>query len=367
MRVTLCVDALEPHPGGIGRYTWQLCKRLAARDDISSLSFFVQGRLVDDPECLLRGERVRRGRGPIRFYRKLRAARALRSSLVHSPNYFLPAAAPTGVITVHDLSVFLYPETHPLERVKMFEREFRSSLRRSAHIITDTNTIRDEVIGSFGVAPQLVTAIPLGVDPTFRPHEGEELRAILDTWRLKGGSYGLCISALQPRKKVRELIRAWSELPLPLRNAHPLVLAGSSGWRNDELRTEIEAAERAGWLRNLGFVEEDRLPALYAGARLFIYPSIYEGFGLPPIEAMASGVPVVVAKRSCLPEVCADAARYVDPDDLTAFAASIEECLTDASWQSDARRRGLERAAEFTWNRCIEDTVAVYYKVTNQI
>lgn len=367
MRVTLCVDALEPHPGGIGRYTWQLCKGLAARDDISRLSFFVHGRLIDDPERLLRGERVRRGRGPIRFHRKIRAARALRSSLVHGPNYFLPSAAPTGVITVHDLSVFLHPETHPLGRVKMFEREFRSSLYRSAHIITDTKTIRDELIEAFGVAPQSVSAIPLGVDPTFRPHGDGELRSALAQWGLTSGNYGLCVSALQPRKKVRELIRAWSELPVSLRNAFPLVLAGSSGWRNDELRTEIEAAERAGWLRNLGFVEEGRLPALYAGASLFIYPSIYEGFGLPPIEAMASGVPVLVAKRSCLPEVCADAARYVDPDDSAAFAATIGECLTDASWRSETTCRGLERAAEFTWERCIKDTVAVYHKVTNRI
>jgi alpha-1,3-rhamnosyl/mannosyltransferase len=367
MRVTLCVDALEPHLGGIGRYTWQLCERLARRDDIADLRYFSHGRLVDDPGRLLRGERVRRGRGLVRFYRTLTAARSLRSSVVHSPNYFLPSAAPTGVITVHDLSVFFYPETHPPERVQIFEREFRASLRRSAHIITDTKTIRAELIDQFGVEPEMVTAVPLGVDANFRPHDDDELSPILNSWGLANGNYGLCVSALQPRKKVRELIRAWRALPLSLRNAYPLVLAGSSGWRNDELQNEIRAAEREGWLRNLGFVDENRLPGLYAGAALFIYPSIYEGFGLPPIEAMASGVPVIVADRSCLPEVCATAACYVDPDDPITFASAIEECLTDSSWRSEATRRGLERAAEFTWDRCIEDTVGIYHKVTNQI
>src|SRR5206468_12439963 len=123
---------------------------------------------------------------------------------------------------------------------------------------------------------------------------------------------------------------------------------------------QIDDAAAEGWLVHLGYVAEEDLPALYAGAALFIYPSIYEGFGLPPIEAMASGVPVVVANRSCLPEVCGDAVRYVDPDDDNDFLTAIEESLFNSDWRKQAIDRGLKRAAGYTWGRCVRDTVAVY-------
>ncbi len=367
LRVTLCVDALEPQLGGIGRYTWELCKRLSERDDISELRFFARNRLIEDPAQLLRGEPVRRGRKLMRLYFDWRARQALGSTLVHGPNYFLPAAAQTGVITVHDLSVFLYPEMHPPERVRAFERQFTSSLNRAAHVITDSETVRSELLEAFAIASEKVTAVRLGVDERFRPRDREDLRAPLSKLGLEPQRYGLCVSTLEPRKKIGQLIGAWRLLPPACRSRYPLVLVGGSGWLNEELHAQIRKATDEGWLRILGFVEDETLPRLYAGAELFIYPSIYEGFGLPPVEAMASGVPVIVANRSCLPEVCGEAARYVEPDDVNAFAAAIEASLLDGAWRSDARRLGLDRARSFTWDRCIEDTVAVYHKVTDHL
>jgi alpha-1,3-rhamnosyl/mannosyltransferase len=115
-----------------------------------------------------------------------------------------------------------------------------------------------------------------------------------------------------------------------------------------------------GWLHHIGFVGEEDLPSLYAGAGLFIYPSIYEGFGLPPLEAMASGVPVIVAARSCLPEVCGPAALYMDPDDDDDFLAALTRGLEDETWRAQAISAGLARAASFSWKRCMEDTVEAY-------
>jgi alpha-1,3-rhamnosyl/mannosyltransferase len=287
----------------------------------------------------------------------------LRTTLVHGPNYFLPEGVEQGVITVHDLSVFRYPETHPVERIRDFERRFERSLRQAAHVITDTETVRGELIDTFGIAPESVTAVLLGVDAAFRPSAAAELEGPLRTWGLEPSRYALCVSTLEPRKKIGELLQAWRALPPSVRDGLPLVLAGGKGWRNDALRAEIDRAVAEGWLVQLGFVEEERLPALYAGARLFIYPSIYEGFGLPPLEAMASGVPVIVANRSCLPEVCGDAALYVDPDDVGPFAEAIERALLDETWRGAAVERGLARAAELSWTRCIEGTVGVYRKV----
>ena len=132
---------------------------------------------------------------------------------------------------------------------------------------------------------------------------------------------------------------------------------------NERIHDELIAAREEGWLRHLGHVDEVDLPRLYAGAALFVYPSAYEGFGLPPVEAMASGVPVIVSNRSCLPEVCGEAARYVDPDNDNEFLSAIAEGLDNEQWRAEAICRGLHRAKQFTWDRCTEDTVAVYRRV----
>lgn len=360
MHVTLCVDALEPHPGGIGRYAWELCKGLPRRDDVSSVRFFGRNRLLDDPGRLLRGGPLPRRRGA---WRNWWDQRALRASIVHGPNYFLPAFADTGIITVHDLSVFRYPETHPVERVLAFEREFLGSLSRAAHVITDTETVRLELIEMFAVQPDTVTAVPLGVDTSFGPLSPEALAPALERWGLRPHRYGLCVSTLEPRKKISELLSAWRQLPRPVRDTYPLVLCGGAGWRNERLREQVNSGVVEGWLRHLGFVEEALLPRLYAGAALFVYPSIYEGFGLPPVEAMASGIPVMVSDRSCLPEVCGDAARFIDPDDADGFVSALSQNLADMDWRADSVRRGLARAREFSWDRCIDGTVEIYRKV----
>jgi len=360
VNVTLCVDALAPNPGGIGRYTWELCKGLAGHDGVGAVTYFGRGQILEDPLRLLRDTKMEPARS---VWQRWRDKRVLRSSVVHGPNYFLPKFAESGVITIHDLSVFRFPETHPADRVQAFEREFQGSMSRAAQIITDTETVRRELIETFSVKSDLVTAIPLGVDPSFRPRPVEELTPVLEAWRLRAKQYGLCVSTLEPRKKISELLAAWRRLPPALREKYPLVLCGGAGWRNGELRNQVRDGVAEGWLIYLGFVDERQLPVLYAGAALFVYPSIYEGFGLPPLEAMASGVPVVVSQHSCLPEVCGDAARYVDPDDADSFLLTLEQNLLDVDWRSDAVGKGLARARQFSWTRCIDDTVDIYRKV----
>ena len=240
-------------------------------------------------------------------------------------------------------------------------------MERASHVITDTETIRQELIETFSVRPETVTAVALGVSDRFRPLSDEAGLEAVRAWDLKPHRYGLCISTLEPRKKILELLSAWRRLPEALRREFPLVLAGGSGWENEAIHNAIETGVAEGWLRHLGFVEEAMLPALYAGAALFVYPSSYEGFGLPPLEAMASGVPVIVSNRSCLPEVCGAAARYIDPDDEEDFASALRDSLEDAEWRSRAARMGLERASEFSWDRCVNETLAVYRKVINPL
>ncbi|GAA4005806.1 glycosyltransferase family 1 protein [Sphingomonas humi] len=360
LRITLDVNALEPHLGGIGRYTWELSRRLPRHDGIASVDYFARGRRLADPDVLLTGAPLPPRPRFFRSWRERREHQRLQGGLFHGPNYFLPDWVSRGVITIHDLSVFRFPETHPAERVMAFEKEFLSSLNRAVHVLTDTETVRAELIEDFGVDPAIVSAVHLGVDPVFRPRSGDELAGPLARLSLEPGTYGLCVSTLEPRKKILELIEAWRMLPVAIRTKHPLVLAGGKGWRNEELQRRVDAGVAEGWLRHLGFVDESDLPALYAGAALFLYPSSYEGFGLPPLEAMASGVPVIVSNRSCLPEVCGDAARYIDPDDIDTFSAQVAASLGDPAWRQEATGRGLLRASRFTWDRCIDSTVDAY-------
>jgi alpha-1,3-rhamnosyl/mannosyltransferase len=369
MRVTLCVDALQVQLSGIGRYTWELCQRLSRCDEISRVHFYRGHSLIDDPSRLLSNPhyRPRLSRRPFRPIGRLKASRALASTLVHGPNYFLPLDADGGVITVHDLSIFRYPETHPPSRVKSFERLFASSLARATHVITDSETIRHELIDTFSLPPEAVSAVSLAAGPNFRSPDASKVAGALEEWGLTPGTYGLTVAAFEPRKKIPELIAAWRRLPPALRQACPLVLAGSAGWRNERLHEQIDQAVSEGWLKHLGFVDEARLPLLYAGARLFIYPSIYEGFGLPPIEAMAAGTPVIVSDKSCLPEVCGEAAGYIDPDDPDRFTKAMEEALSDEQWRAEMSRRGQERARLYSWDRCVADTVEIYKKAWSQL
>ncbi len=176
----------------------------------------------------------------------------------------------------------------------------------------------------------------------------------------------LCVSTIEPRKRIDSLLAAYARLPREILATYPLVLAGGSGWQSESLHAAIDAARSAGWLRYLGFVDEADVPAIHAGAHLFVYPSIYEGFGLPVAEAMASGVPVVTSNRSALPEVAAGAARPADPDDLDALCVAIEASISDSVWPHHAIAKGLQIARQYNWDECLEQTLLIYNAAATQ-
>lgn len=360
MDVALWGDALQLQLTGIGRYTLELLRGLPDDPRVDSVATWARQRLVEEPELLLTEGKLGRRPGLIRPLLRWSDRRRLKNRLFHGPNYFLPDFVERGIVTVHDLSVLRFPETHPAERLRQFARDLPRSLDRAEHVITDTETVRQEVIAEFGLAPARVTAVPLGVSANFRPATILEVAEPLARYGLDAGGYALSVSTIEPRKKIAELVAAWRLLPTDLRQQFPLVLAGAKGWRDAELLAAIDRGAAEGWLKLLGYVPEQDLPALYAGARLFIYPSIYEGFGLPPLEAMASGVPVVVANRSCLPEVCGDAAFFVDPDDVESFAGALAHALTDEADRCRKVTQGSARATSYGWGRCIRETVDVY-------
>ena len=362
VKLVLSVDALLPPLSGIGRYTWELASRMPHVPSVGSVRFFRAGQWVADPSSLLVAATSpgKRRLKPPRWAKEIYWRNALRGAVFHGPNYLLPRHAENAVATVHDLSVFKFPETHPVERIRQFEREFANSMALAKHLITDSQATRQEVMDFLAWPADRITAVPLGVSPQFAPAAADHLSPALRKYGLTQGGYVLCVSTLEPRKKIANLLLAYQCLPASMRNQYPLVLVGGYGWLSEELHGQVNRLSVQGWLRYLGFVPEADLPVLYAGARAFAYPSIYEGFGLPVLEAMASGVPVVTSNRSCLPELTQGAALLVEPDDIDALAQCIATSVSDEVWRGAASENGLAAAKAFTWERCVEATARVY-------
>jgi len=283
--------------------------------------------------------------------------------------YFEPTYLPfrttlPTVITVHDLSHLRHPETHPVARVRQFERELPAAIDRAARILVPSEFTRHEVIDVFRVEPERVVATPLGVDPRFLPRNRDGTAEVLGPLELTHGRYFLAVGTLEPRKNILTTLEAHSRLPQRVRAAHPLVVAGMQGWRTGAISRRLDEAGSRGDVRLLGHVSDLHLPALYAGAVMLSYPSLYEGFGLPPLEAMASGVPVAASNRASLPEVVGTAGILLDPDDVDGLTAVMLRIIEDPAFAGDLKARGLERARSFTWERCAALTMRSWEDVT---
>lgn len=266
------------------------------------------------------------------------------------------------VITIHDLSPLRYPETHPADRVQNFRRYLPDAIERASRIIVDSEFVGREVIEMFRVDPARVCPIHLGVSPEYRPRTAQETASCMAKYGLQRGQYIFAVGTLEPRKNLIQGIDAHSSLPEAARKQAPLVVVGAKGWITGALDTKLEAAERRGDVRWLGYVPAADLPLLYSAARFLVYPSIYEGFGFPVLEAMASGIPVITSNRTSLPEVSGDVGLAVDPEDIEGLRAHMRSLIED---KEEAARRGtlgIARARLFTWQACAQQTLAVYKK-----
>lgn len=370
---------------GIGNYIVRLGAALAASGEVDLHSFYGHRWRHEAPTAPTAPDSRRNGAAArprrlrdlikplVPFGRELRQAqqrlsfaRGLRRHAIevyHEPNYVPIGYDVPVVVTIHDLSWLRYPETHPRDRVRWLELGMPRVVERAAAIVVDSEFVRQEVLASLGVAPARVHAIHLGVAQEFRPRGEPETRTALQALDLAHGGYILSVGTIEPRKNVGHVLEAYARLPEALRRRYPLVIAGARGWRAADLERELHALAAGGRIRFLGNVSDADLPALYAGAAAFVFASKYEGFGLPPLEAMASGVPVLVSDRASLPEVVGDAARLIDPERPEETARSIEGLLEDSAARVALARRGVERAARFTWDACARATLEVYRSV----
>ncbi len=280
--------------------------------------------------------------------------------LYHEPNFVAFRFDGPMVVTVHDLSWIRYPEMHPAQRVKLMNETMPRVVRDATQVIVDSEFVRGEVIAQYGMAPAQVTTVPLGVTPDFQPLDAAKCAPVLASQGVRFGEYVLAVGTLEPRKNLATVVAAFQSLSEAVRRRYPLVVVGMSGWGKDRLPPGLRALADAGQARITGYMPQEELPMLYSGARLFVYPSLYEGFGLPPLEAMACGVPAIVSRSASLPEVMGEAGMLVDPLDDGAIASAMRALLEDDAMRRSLSAAGQARAARFTWRECGQRTAAVY-------
>jgi alpha-1,3-rhamnosyl/mannosyltransferase len=279
--------------------------------------------------------------------------------LYHEPNYFpLRTRLPT-VVTVHDLSAVLHPEWHPPNRVAQFEFDFLPRVREFAHILTDSDHARGEIIRRLNLPPEKVTRAYPGVRAGLRPRSAEEIGPVRERLGLPE-RYLLHVGSLEPRKNLLMLLKAYTSLPADVRERCPLVLAGPWGWRFEELRGYYEAEAKHRNVNHLGYVPEADLPAVYAGARALVFPTWYEGFGLPAAEMLACGGAVLASSTPAVAEVVGACGMRIDPADADGWRTAMQKAIAEDDWLNTLRVGAVERAAEFTWGTCARDTVSAY-------
>jgi len=381
MKVILSINPVRFPLTGIGRYTFELAQNLKKLPQIEELMFFSGSRFVRDlPETTQFSghtsstsanfrRAILKSRVAVKIYRTTSALAnryALRghaSHVFHGPNFYLPPFDGPSVCTFHDLSVFTWAHCSPPERVRFMRKEIALTLKRADMLITDSEYTRQEIASYFSWPLEKIRAVSLACSSDFRPRTADELSPTLRKHGLSPGGYSLFVGTIEPRKNLDVLLDAYALLPQSMRQQWPLVLIGYRGWRSEKLHARIEAAVTEGWMHHLGFVDSNELPLLYAGARVFVFPSLYEGFGLPVLEAMASGIPVVCSNSSTLPEVTGDAAAMCEPQDVDTLSRLIATGLEDEIWRGEAKSKGLLQASSFSWRRCAEETAAVYREV----
>lgn len=277
----------------------------------------------------------------------------------------LPHAPPHAavVVTIHDLTTRRFPEFHVHENAALHAAKERFAIARADRIIAVSNATRDDIVNELGIPTERISVIYEAAGADFRPRDSAETAATLARYDLAHGAYLLSVGTVEPRKNYERLIEAYAMLvaaqPAP-GDMPPLVIAGGAGWLYESILAAPERLGVAPYVRFLGRVPDGDLPALIAGSRAFVYPSLYEGFGLPPLEALASGVPVLVARTSSLPEVVGAAGLYCDPYAPEDIARQIMLILNDNALTQRLRQAGPARAGEFSWQRAAQETLAAY-------
>jgi glycosyltransferase involved in cell wall biosynthesis len=356
--------------GGIGRYVRELIAALAALDHETDYRLFVAGaprnRLPPLPGANFRWAASRLS--PLWFARLWQRANLPFHverwvgpvMLYHATDFVLPPTRleTRTLLTVHDLSFVRSPETASPALKRYLDRVVPRSVHRADHVLADSQATKEDLIALYGVDANKVSVLLSGVHERFCPvRDPAALAAVRQRYGIGDGPFVLSVGTVQPRKNYERLIRALAHLPD--RNVH-LVIAGGRGWLEGSIYSVVDSLKLRDRVHFVGFAEDADLPALYSAARCFAFPSLHEGFGLPVLEAMACGTPVVTSNVSSLVEVAGDATLLVDPLSVEQIAASLSSLLSDEDLRARLIERGLRQAAQFTWASAARELLEVY-------
>ncbi|MCB0046927.1 MAG: glycosyltransferase family 4 protein [Caldilineaceae bacterium] len=357
-------------PAGISRYTWHLLNAMAAIEAPHQFTIY-QHRKHRSP--LIERPNFRRATlyAPVhtRLEQYMMPLELLpaRLDLLHSPDFIPPlySSIPT-VITVHDLAFLHWPHFVTKDSAAYYGQIDRA-VAHARHIIVPSEHTRSDLTAQMGVPPDKISVIYEAADPRFTPLPQEETRReVMKKFGLPE-RYVFFVGTIEPRKNLTGLLQAFKIL-IDRYNVQDvnLAVAGSRGWLYEEVLNAVETLDLTERVHLLDRVSDDDLHKLYVGARCHIHPAFYEGFGLPPLEAMACGTPTIVSNVSSLPEVVNDAALLVDPRDWEEIAIALYRLLTDDGLHAELRHMGLQRAKDFSWTMAAEQTLAVYENTVNR-
>ncbi|MGE5138234.1 MAG: glycosyltransferase family 4 protein [Rudaea sp.] len=375
MRITFDISPAVHGHAGLGRYAGELLNALLAvdrEDEFRALYYSPQPDARPQPPLdKLPALRVPLGAKPWRMSVLLASFTHIgmdrwlpASDIFHATDHLLPPRRRgRSVFTIHDLIFRFFPEYHlPLNRWYLSLMLPRFMRDADAIIAVSENTRRD-VARLMGIPDDKISVIYEGVNPAFRPVESAEaLAAVRQRYRLPP-RYILYLGTIEPRKNLLMLLDAYQALLARADSAPDLVIAGRKGWLYQPVFDKVRALGLGERIHFTDWVAGEDAPVLQTAAELFVFPSLYEGFGLPPLEAMACGTPVVCSNASSLPEVVGDAGLLVDPRDTAGWTEALARGLCDEELRATLRGRGLEQAARFTWDRAARETLQVYRRV----
>ena len=357
---------------GISWYIYHLLQHLEPASDLAYTVFLSEPRARERfSHCALALSRLPTHQPIARIFWEQFiqpiALRRERIDLLHALAFAGPRAiALPWIATVYDLSFMRYPQSfNPINRIYL-TWAVRDAVRRANRLIAISESTKRDLVEMFGAPPERVSVIYCGTDAAFVPATD---RAALDAWRAQRGitpKMILFVGTIEPRKNVARLLRAFARAKRAARLPHQLVLIGARGWKHAEVDATIAQERIADDVIFAGYISQDELPRWYQAADLFVYPSLYEGFGMPPLDAMACGTPVVTSNAASLPEVVGGAAIQVAPADEAALSDAIARTLTDRALREQMIARGLEQSAKFSWEHAGRATSALYRAVLTE-
>lgn len=385
MNILYNITPLLGKETGIGVYTRKIIEGIKATNSVDLFGFFSNSKIFDDLPKISRNDgnidKVR----PLFQIKQLvynyapqivkanyahlieknvskQLQKQYKGYIYHETNYNLLPFDGKKISTFHDLSILHFPEYHPIERVKYFEKHLKYTIENADHFITDSEFVKREMIDYFGILEDRITSIPLGIDPVFRGRTLEEITPTLKKYNLLEINYFLIVGSFEPRKNLQLVFEAYIQLTEIIKQQYKIVHVGPKGWKNAKVWKQALELKSKGQFIDLGYLSKIELAHIYNGASIFIFPSLYEGFGFPPLEAMASRIPVISTSNSSLSEIVNQYnAHIIDENDAVYLKEIIINIVNEKSC-SKIINAGIN-CKQFDWETTIKKTEKVYKKI----